>query len=78
MIHLLCSCVDAVDKYPDVFEAFIGWLYFSLYQARSCLELNKLINLANIGAIKDGSYSTTRTNSLEVIELFTMNNINLV
>ena len=25
LIHLLCSCVDAVDKHPDVFEAFIGW-----------------------------------------------------
>ena len=23
-MRLLCSCVDAVDKHPDVFEAFIG------------------------------------------------------
>ena len=24
LFHLMCSCIEAVDKYPDLFEAFIG------------------------------------------------------
>ena len=32
LIHLLCSCVDAVDKHPDVFEAFIGVIHFQLLE----------------------------------------------